>query len=80
FYLAPEGIVYPCLTIPSPMGDLKGRSFEDLWESPEADTVRRQIDGCEQCWMICTARSSLKKNLPRALGWIAREKFRAHAH
>jgi MoaA/NifB/PqqE/SkfB family radical SAM enzyme len=23
FYLAPEGIVYPCLTIPSPMGDLK---------------------------------------------------------
>jgi len=80
FYLAPEGVVYPCLTIPSPMGDLKGRSFEDVWESPEADTVRREIDGCEQCWMICTARSSLKKNLPRALGWIAREKMRAHAH
>lgn len=80
FYLAPEGVVYPCLTIPSPMGDLKGRSFEDVWESQEADAVRHQIDGCEQCWMICTARSSLKKNLPRALGWIAREKLRAHAH
>jgi MoaA/NifB/PqqE/SkfB family radical SAM enzyme len=80
FYLAPEGVVYPCLTIPSPMGDLKGRSFEDVWESPEADTVRHEIDGCEKCWMICTARSSLKKNLPRALGWIAREKLRAHAH
>jgi MoaA/NifB/PqqE/SkfB family radical SAM enzyme len=79
FYLAPEGVVYPCLTIPSPMGDLRGRSFEDVWESSEADAVRHQIDGCEQCWMICTARSSLKKNLPRALGWIAREKLRAHA-
>jgi len=78
FYLAPEGIVYPCLTIPSPMGDLKDRSFEDLWESEQADAVRRDIKGCEQCWMICTARSSLKKNIPRALGWIAREKVRSH--
>jgi MoaA/NifB/PqqE/SkfB family radical SAM enzyme len=78
FYLAPEGIVYPCLTIPSPMGDLKGRSFEDVWESEQADAVRRDIKGCEQCWMICTARSSLKKNIPRALGWIVREKVRSH--
>jgi MoaA/NifB/PqqE/SkfB family radical SAM enzyme len=78
FYLAPEGIVYPCLTIPSPMGDLKGNSFETVWESPQAAQVRREIDGCQQCWMICTARSELKKNLPRALGWIAREKARSH--
>ena len=78
FYLAPEGIVYPCLTIPSPMGDLKGTSFESLWESSQAAQVRREIAGCEQCWMICTARSELKKNLPRALGWIAREKVRSH--
>ncbi|HEX6791980.1 MAG TPA: radical SAM protein [Candidatus Krumholzibacteria bacterium] len=78
FYLAPEGIVYPCLTIPSPMGDLKGTSFEDVWESEAAARVRREIAGCEQCWMICTARSELKKNLPRALGWIAREKVKSH--
>jgi len=78
FYLAPEGIVYPCLTIPSPMGDLKGNSFETVWESPQAAQVRREIAGCQQCWMICTARSELKKNLPRALGWIAREKARSH--
>jgi hypothetical protein len=49
-----------------------------VWESPQAAQVRREIDGCEQCWMICTARSELKKNLPRALGWIAREKVRSH--
>jgi len=78
FYLAPEGVVYPCLTIPSPMGDLKGRSFESVWESAQSAQVRREIAGCEQCWMICTARSELKKNLPRALGWIAREKLRSH--
>jgi hypothetical protein len=60
------------------MGDLKGNSFETVWESAPAAQVRREIDGCEQCWMICTARSELKKNLPRALGWIAREKVRSH--
>jgi radical SAM protein with 4Fe4S-binding SPASM domain len=78
FYLAPEGIVYPCLTIPSPMGDLRSSDFETVWESEQADTVRHEIDGCEECWMICTARSGIKKNIPRALGWIAKEKVKAH--
>jgi len=78
FYLAPEGIIYPCLTIPSPMGDLKGNSFESVWENAQSDQVRNEIDGCEECWMICTARSGLKKSLPKALGWIAKEKVRAH--
>jgi radical SAM protein with 4Fe4S-binding SPASM domain len=78
FYLAPEGVVYPCLTIPSPMGDLKEHSFEEVWESEQADRVRTEIDGCEECWMICTARSGIKKNIPKALGWIAREKVKAH--
>jgi MoaA/NifB/PqqE/SkfB family radical SAM enzyme len=78
FYLAPEGLVYPCLTIPSPMGDLKGHTFEEIWESETADKVRREIDGCEKCWMICSARSSLKRNLPTALAWIAKEKIKRH--
>jgi radical SAM protein with 4Fe4S-binding SPASM domain len=78
FYLAPEGIVYPCLTIPSPIGDLKGNDFKTVWESEQADRVRQEIKGCEECWMICTARSGIKKNIPRALGWIAKEKVKAH--
>jgi MoaA/NifB/PqqE/SkfB family radical SAM enzyme len=78
FYLAPEGVVYPCLTIPSAMGDLRGHSFEEVWESEEADKVRREIDGCEKCWMICTARTALKRNLPKALTWIAKEKVKSH--
>lgn len=78
FYLAPEGIVYPCLTIPSPMGELRGHSFREVWESERADRVRAEIAGCEACWMICTARSALKKRVPGALGWVAREKLRAH--
>ena len=78
FYLAPEGLVYPCLTIPSPMGDLKGHTFEEIWESEAADKVRREIDGCEKCWMICTARSALKQHMPTALAWIAKEKIKRH--
>jgi MoaA/NifB/PqqE/SkfB family radical SAM enzyme len=78
FYLAPEGNLYPCLSIPQVMGDLKGHSFEEVWESEQAERVRENIRGCEQCWMICTARSALKKNLPSALGWIVREKIKSH--
>lgn len=78
FYLAPEGVVYPCLTIPKPMGDLNGHSFEDVWTSAQSGEVRRQIKGCEECWMICTARSTLKKAAHKALGWITKEKIRAH--
>ena len=78
FYLAPEGVVYPCLTVPSAMGDLKGHTFEEIWESETADKVRKEIDGCEKCWMICTARSALKRNMPQALGWIAVEKAKPH--
>jgi MoaA/NifB/PqqE/SkfB family radical SAM enzyme len=78
FYLAPEGVVYPCLTVPSPMGDLRAHTFEEIWASPEADKVRHEIDGCEKCWMICTARSALKRNLPKALAWIAKEKIKSH--
>jgi radical SAM protein with 4Fe4S-binding SPASM domain len=78
FYLAPEGIVYPCLTVPSVMGDLKEQTFEEIWESGKADEVRREIDGCEKCWMICTARSALVRNMPKALSWIAVEKAKRH--
>jgi radical SAM protein with 4Fe4S-binding SPASM domain len=78
FYLAPEGKVYPCLTIPSAMGDLQGHTCEEVWESEDAERVRTEVDGCEQCWMICTARSSLKRNIPKALSWIAKEKAKTH--
>ncbi len=78
FYLAPEGLVYPCLTIPSSMGDLKNHTFEEIWESEQADEVRRKVYGCKQCWMICTARTVLRKKLHNALTWIAKEKIKRH--
>ncbi len=78
FYLAPEGRIYPCLTIPSPLGDLKGHTFEEVWESEQAEKVRCEVDGCEKCWMICTARSALKRNVPKVLSWIAKEKIKTH--
>jgi MoaA/NifB/PqqE/SkfB family radical SAM enzyme len=78
FYLSPDGFVYPCLSIPSVMGDLKGNSFEAVWDSESANRVREEVRGCEECWMICTARSALMKNIPKVLTWIANEKLKAH--
>jgi radical SAM protein with 4Fe4S-binding SPASM domain len=78
FYLSPDGIVYPCLTLPLPLGDLKEHTFEEIWESDGAEKIRSQIKGCEKCWMICGTRSSLKKNAFKVAGWIVREKIKSH--
>jgi MoaA/NifB/PqqE/SkfB family radical SAM enzyme len=78
FYLAPEGTVYPCLTIPEAMGDLRTQTFDALWCSKQADAVREQINGCQDCWMVCTSRTSLKSVVPAASRWIVGKKIRAH--
>jgi Fe-coproporphyrin III synthase len=79
FYLSPEGELYPCLTIPRSFGHLGSASFDDVWNSEAAALIRRDISGCEECWMMCTARTELKRQLPRALAWVATNKVRSHA-
>jgi MoaA/NifB/PqqE/SkfB family radical SAM enzyme len=78
FYLSPEGLVYPCLTIPEAMGNLKEQSFEEIWQSDRANEVRGRINGCEQCWMICSVRSALRRNAPGVVGWVVKEKIKSH--
>jgi MoaA/NifB/PqqE/SkfB family radical SAM enzyme len=78
FYLAPEGEIYPCLTIPKRFGNLKEESFCAIWNGSRAQAIRQEIHGCEQCWMVCTARTELKRQLPKALWWVMRHKLEAH--
>lgn len=70
-FIDPEGKVFPCLTLNREMGNLADRPFGEIWRSTEAGAAREAVDSCRlPCWMICTARTSMRRNPLRPLGWI----------
>ncbi len=68
FYLSPGGDVYPCLTLPRVLGNVRSTPFEQLWSDSRTQRVREEVAGCRKCWMMCTARTELKRH-PVAVGW-----------
>jgi MoaA/NifB/PqqE/SkfB family radical SAM enzyme len=74
FYLSPRGDIYPCLTLPLKLGNIRSEPFEKIWAGDDASSARKVVNGCQDCWMVCTARTELKKTPIRALSWIVKEK------
>ncbi len=71
FFMDPAGFVYPCLTLNIPMGTIRERSFEEMWRGAGADGARSRVDLCRQpCWMICTARTAMRRRPEKAATWI----------
>ncbi|MBN1824849.1 MAG: radical SAM protein [Candidatus Eisenbacteria bacterium] len=80
FFVGPNGNIYPCNILDDVMGNVRESSFDEIWNSERAETIRRKVRACDlRCWMICTARADMKRNAPRVLSWIARNKAAAHA-
>ncbi|MDP3184557.1 MAG: radical SAM protein [Nitrosomonas sp.] len=84
FYLAPSGDIYPCLTVPSSLGNIRTQSFTDLWTSYRAALIRQEASRCQKCWMMCTSRTEIKRNPLRAARWLLREQgkfiFKGRTH
>lgn len=76
FYLSPTGNVHPCLTLPRVLGNLRTASFEAIWHGPEAARIREEARRCGRCWMMCTARTELRRHPVAVAGWVAREQAR----
>lgn len=76
-FIDPEGRVYPCLTLEKEMGNINESALEKIWNSEKADKVRTAVDNCRlPCWMICTARASMKRSPMQPIGWILRNWLR----
>lgn len=72
-FIDPTGDVYPCLTLEKRMGNILEEPFEQIWNGETAGKVRRAVDGCSlSCWMICTARSSMKRRPMQPALWVIR--------
>jgi len=55
FLMDPTGKIYPCANYTGKllMGDVKFKSFRQIWNSEGASKVRKQISGCYQCLNAC---------------------------
>lgn len=84
FFVDPWGEVFPCNGMEESkwklsMGNIRsGKSFEEIWNSPEAEEVRRHVRNCpKNCWMVGTASPVMKKYITKPARWVAANKLRS---
>ncbi|MBU0580635.1 MAG: radical SAM protein [Candidatus Margulisbacteria bacterium] len=76
FFLDPYGEIRPCNVMEETMGNLKEKSFDEIWHGSEAEKMRDKVRNCkENCWMIGSVSQVMKKNIAIPIKWIIRTKF-----
>lgn len=78
FFIDPYGDVMPCNGTKQKevMGNLNQTDWDTLWNSPEAEQVRKTVRNCDRkCWMIGSASPAMKKYIWKPGFWIIGHKF-----
>ena len=58
------------------MGNLKEQSFEELWGSAQAESVRNCVRNCDRnCWMIGSVSPAMHKYIWVPFFWVLKHKF-----
>ena len=77
FFLDPYGEIYPCNVMKESMGNIKEKSFDEIWSGERAREVREKVKNCPlNCWMMGTAGPAMKHRIWKPASWILRNKFR----
>ena len=76
FFIDPYGDVRPCNVMDHPFGNLKEKSFPEIWTCPLAEEARKEVDLCEKnCWMIGSVGHLMRKQIWKPILWIGRNKW-----
>jgi radical SAM protein with 4Fe4S-binding SPASM domain len=76
FFIDPKGYIYPCNILNHAVGNLVQDDFSAIWESESAYKVRNTVKNCPTpCWMVCTAKPSIKRNKIKAGWWLVKSKI-----
>lgn len=76
FFMDPFGEIRPCNGMDASMGNIREKSFEDIWNSEQAAKVRKAVAACgRNCWMVGSAAPAMKKDIQVPLKWILSHKF-----
>jgi hypothetical protein len=79
FFLDPYGDVMPCNGTKDKevMGNLNEQSWDELWNSAEAEAVRKKVRCCDRdCWMIGSVSPAMHKYIWVPLWWVIRHKLK----
>ena len=58
------------------MGNLNNQSWEELWNSEQAEKVRYTVRHCDRnCWMIGSVSPAMKKYIWKPALWVIKHKF-----
>lgn len=77
FFLDPNGTIYPSVVHNVPMGNINEmENMADFWCSTLAQEKRKEIDSLKiPVWMICTARTAIRKHPFKVMFWILKNKI-----
>lgn len=80
FFIDPYGDVMPCNGTKDKevMGNLNIQTWDELWNSPEAEKVRAKVRHCErQCWMIGSVSPAMHKYIWIPALWVLWHKLKS---
>ena len=78
FFIDPYGDVMPCNGTKDKevMGNLNNQTWDELWNSEQANKVRNVVRHCTRnCWMIGSASPAIKKYIWIPAWWVFKHKF-----
>ncbi len=79
FFVDPYGDVLACngMDKKMPMGNLNTQSWDEIWNSEQAQKVREKVKTCpKNCWMIGSAAPAMWHRPLRPLLWVLARKLR----
>ncbi len=79
FFIDPYGDVMPCNGTKDKevMGNLNRQTWDELWNSPEAEQVRKKVRHCDrQCWMIGSVSPAMHKYIKVPALWVLKHKLK----
>jgi MoaA/NifB/PqqE/SkfB family radical SAM enzyme len=76
FFLDPHGEVLACNVLEDSMGNLREKSFDEIWNGEAARRVRQKVRGCaNNCWMMGSVGQQMKKDMLKPAAWLLKHKF-----
>ncbi len=78
FFIDPYGDVMPCNGTKDKevMGNLNNQTWDELWNSEQAEKVRNKVRHCDRnCWMIGSVSPAMKKYIWVPTMWVIKHKF-----
>ena len=72
----PLGEIRPCNGMNETMGNIRDKTFEEIWNSEEAKRIREKVARCQKnCRMIGSASPAMKNYFWKSTIWIIKNKW-----